>query len=61
MYAYVMQTAQQVDPGLASDLAAFEALTRDNIGILAQDRLPLEMAREISSCLAVHRNLSLYF
>lgn len=57
----VMQTAQQVDPGLASELAAFESLTRNNIGILAQDRLPLEMAREISSCLAVHRNLSLYF
>ena len=57
----VMEIAETVDPSLARDLVAFEALIRNNIGILAQNKLPVDMARDISSCLAVHRNISLYF
>ncbi|MDA8676233.1 TRAP transporter large permease subunit [Alphaproteobacteria bacterium] len=57
----VIEMAAISDPELASDLAAFEVLIRDNIGILAQNKVPVDIAREISACLAVHRNLSLYF
>ena len=57
----IIEKARAVDPRLADQLTLFEENTRHSIGLLAQDRLPLDIARQISGCLAVHRDLSLSF
>jgi len=57
----VIEKARAVDPALANQLVLFEENTRHSIGIMAQDRLSVDIARQISGCLAVHRDLSLSF
>jgi len=57
----IIEKARAVDPRLADQLTLFEENTRHSIGLLAQDRLPVDIARQISGCLAVHRDLSLSF
>jgi len=57
----VIEKAREVDPILADQLLRFEEATRHSIGIMAQDKLPVDIARQISGCLAVHRDLSLSF
>ena len=46
---------------LAQGLAAYDLVIRDTIGVRLQDRLTGEQASALSSCLAVHRDISLNF
>jgi len=42
-------------------LGAYEAAIRDTIGIRLQSRLPQDMALDLASCTAEHRDISLHF
>ena len=57
----IIESARARDALLAETLQAFEGDWYDSFGILAQEKLPQHIARDISSCLAVHRDLSLSF
>ena len=57
----IIESARARDALLAETLLAFEADWHDSFGILAQEKLPRHVARDISTCLAVHRDLSLSF
>ena len=46
---------------LAGPLASYEAAIRDSIGLRQQPRLSQEMAEEVASCQAIHRDVSLHF
>jgi chromosome segregation ATPase len=52
---------QQARSGLLTDLQAYEALIRNNIGLRQQQQLPGEKALEIVSCTAAHRDIALHF
>ena len=63
-FSTIVSTIEQArtrDPLLAEKLQAFENDWHDSFGILAQEKLPRHIARKISTCLAVHRDLSLSF
>ena len=42
-------------------LSKFEMILRNNVGLRNQDRLPKEIVPKISSCKAVHNDISLSF
>ena len=46
---------------LLPGLEAYEMAIRNTIGIRKQSRLPHEMALELASCTAEHRDISLHF
>ncbi|MGB0630072.1 MAG: SLC13 family permease [Alphaproteobacteria bacterium] len=51
------RAAKELLPGLA----AYETAIRDSIGLRSQPRLNGEQAREVASCLSIHRDISLNF
>jgi len=60
-YNAEMQWREQAEPALLADLSAYEAVTKDTIGIRQQDRLSREQALSVASCSSHHRDLSLNF
>ena len=46
---------------LLPELQVYDSAIRHTIGMRLQERLTGEQAENIASCLAVHKNLSLYF
>ncbi len=52
---------QRAKVELLAGLEAYEMAIRDTIGIRKQSRLPHELALELASCTAEHRDISLFF
>jgi chromosome segregation ATPase len=52
---------QRAKVELLAGLRAYEKVIRDTIGIRLQSRLPREMALDLASCTAEHRDISLHF
>ena len=52
---------QRAKVELLAGLGAYEEAIRDTIGIRLQSRLPQEMALDLASCTAEHRDISLHF
>ncbi|MCP4296768.1 MAG: TRAP transporter large permease subunit, partial [Proteobacteria bacterium] len=46
---------------LAPELSVYESKIRSTMGLRMQERLPLKQAKEVASCLSVHRDISLNF
>jgi tetratricopeptide (TPR) repeat protein len=61
IYREELAWRQRAKADLLPGLAAYEAAIRDTIGIRLQSRLPLEMALDLASCTAEHRDISLHF
>jgi chromosome segregation ATPase len=63
--AEIMQTEiewhQRASDELANDLEQYEQAIASTIGMRMQERLTSDQAESIASCLAVHKDLSLYF
>jgi len=63
--AEIMQTEiewhQRASAELANDLAQYDQAIADTIGMRMQERLNSDQAESIASCLAVHKDLTLYF
>ncbi len=52
---------RQAAATLGAGLATYDAAIGQTIGIRLQERLSLEQAKEVASCLSVHRDISLNF
>jgi hypothetical protein len=61
IYRQELAWRQRAKVGLLSGLEAYEMAIRNNIGIRLQSRLPHEMALDLASCTAEHRDISLHF
>jgi hypothetical protein len=61
IYREELTWRQRAEVDLLSGLEAYEAAIRDTIGIRLQSRLPQEMALDLASCTAEHRDISLHF
>jgi chromosome segregation ATPase len=61
IYREELAWRQRAKTELLSGLAAYELTIRDTIGIRQQSRLPHEMALDLASCTAEHRDISLFF
>jgi tetratricopeptide (TPR) repeat protein len=61
IYREELAWRQRAKVELLAVLGAYEMAIRDTIGIRLQSRLPHEMALEMASCTAEHRDISLHF
>jgi tetratricopeptide (TPR) repeat protein len=61
IYREELPWRQRAKVELLPGLEAYEMAIRNTIGIRKQSRLPHEMALELASCTAEHRDISLYF
>ncbi|MHA1152532.1 MAG: TRAP transporter large permease subunit [Alphaproteobacteria bacterium] len=61
IYREELAWRQRAKVGLLPGLEAYETAIRDTIGIRLQSRLPREMALDLASCTAEHRDISLHF
>ncbi len=61
IYREELAWRQRAKVELLPGLEAYETAIRDTIGIRLQSRLPREMALDLASCTAEHRDISLYF
>ena len=61
IYREELAWRQRAKVELLAGLEAYEAAIRDTIGIRLQSRLPREMALDLASCTAEHRDISLHF
>ena len=52
---------QQAARELLAGLVTYETAIRDTIGLRAQPRLSSDQAKEVASCLSIHRDISLNF
>ena len=52
---------RNASPEMIATLKTYEAEIRNSIGLRQQSRLPVDIATEISGCLAKHRDISLSF
>ena len=52
---------QQAAKEVLSGLVAYETAIRDTIGLRSQPRLSSDQAKEVASCLSIHRDISLNF
>ena len=52
---------QRASDELASELEQYNQAIASTIGMRMQERLTSEQAESIANCLAVHKDLSLYF
>jgi hypothetical protein len=46
---------------LANELQAYDQVIASTLGMRMQERLTIDQAESIASCLAVHRDVSLHF
>jgi hypothetical protein len=61
IYRAELAWRQRAKVELLAGLEAYELAIRDTIGIRLQSRLPHEMALDLASCTAEHRDISLHF
>jgi tetratricopeptide (TPR) repeat protein len=61
IYREELAWRQRAKVELLPGLEAYEMAIRDTIGIRKQSRLPHDMALELASCTAEHRDISLHF
>jgi len=61
IYREELAWRQRAKVELLAGLEAYEMVIRDTIGIRLQSRLPREMALDLASCTAEHRDISLHF
>jgi hypothetical protein len=61
IYRAELAWRQRAKVELLAGLEAYELAIRDTIGIRLQSRLPQEMALDLASCTAEHRDISLHF
>ncbi len=61
IYREELAWRQRAKVELLAGLEAYEMAIRDTIGIRLQSRLPQEMALDLASCTAEHRDISLHF
>jgi TRAP-type mannitol/chloroaromatic compound transport system permease large subunit/tetratricopeptide (TPR) repeat protein len=61
VYREELAWRQRAKAELLPGLGAYEMAIRNTIGIRLQSRLPHEMALDLASCTAEHRDISLYF
>jgi len=61
LFAAEVAWRQKAVKKLGAGLAAYDAAISQNIGLRLQERLTTAQAKELASCLSVHRDISLNF